>query len=170
MTYGDVKHTLVSNLDKEDRWLLTQLLAWSVVSVACPVMEMYEGDRFSFVILIGGYLLFPLSFVGLSLSLWSGVSTRRLSRTEAWWWLSVPYSLGFPVAFLVFRLTVFFHVVAPFLLVWFMTSLSSVVWLLVTIYRVIVSPTEKFTTTKKVMIGLAAFTLLISIVWTGSQR
>lgn len=98
-------------------------------------MEMYEGDPFSFFVLMGGYLLFPLSFIGLSLSLWAAVRTGKLDRTEAWWWLSVPYSLGFPTAFIAFRLTVFFHVVGPFVLVWFVTSVSSVVWMLVIMYR-----------------------------------
>jgi hypothetical protein len=120
--------------------------------------------------LTGGYLLFPLSFSALSLSLWNAVVVGRLSRTEAWWWLSVPYSLGLPLAFMAFRLTVVFHAIAPFLLVWFVTSLSSSVWILSTLFCVTVFRGEGFTVPKKVMFGLASFGLFISIVWLVSNK
>src|SRR6266699_3544332 len=119
-------------MDKEQKRLLTRLLAWCAVTVACPVIEAYQGDRFSFVILIGGYLLFPLSFFALSLSVWRAVGMSRLSRMEAWWWLSIPYSAAFPLAIVTFRLEeLVVHVLGLFLLVWFATSLSSAAWTLI---------------------------------------
>ena len=165
-----MNHTLALYKDKEHRQLLTRILASCVASIACPVMEMYEGDKFSFVILTGAYVLFPLSFFVLSLSLWIAVAAGQLSRTEAWGWLSVPYSLGFPLAFMAFRLTVVFHAIAPFLLVWFVTSLSSAVWILSTVFCVTVFRGEGVTVPKKVMFGLASFELFISIIWAVSNK
>jgi hypothetical protein len=156
---------LASNVDNEQKWLLRWLIACCIIIVVCPLMEMYDGDDFSFVILIGGYLLFPLSFTALFLSLWGAVRTGRLKKTEAWWWLSIPYSVGFPLTFVVLQLEVNFHVVGLFVLVWVLTSISSAVWILVAIGPAGVFPREEFTTTKKkLMIGLASLALVLAIV------
>jgi hypothetical protein len=154
-------------MDTDQKRVLTWLLAWCAATVASPVMELYRGDWFSFVILIGGFLLFPLSFVALTLSVWQFVRTGRLSRMEAWWWLSTPYSAALPLVIVSLRLrdVVNVHSFGPYLLVWLVTGLSSAGWTLVIVFRVSVFPSEKFTTTKKVMLAVALLVPLVVFVF-----
>src|SRR6266516_3493161 len=162
-------------MDKEQKRLVTWLLAWSV---ACPVIAMMMamdvgGALMSAILYIGGHLLLLLSFAVLSFSFWRAVVTGMLSRMEAWWWLSTPYSIAFPLVLMAFGLNGMFavHVLWLFLLGWFVTCPSSAAWALVTIFRVSVFPQEKFTATKKVMLGLATLVSLMVIdylVWSAT--
>jgi hypothetical protein len=145
-------------MDNETKRLLTQLLPWCAVTVAGPVMDLYQGNRFSFLILIGGFLLFPLSFVALAVYGWQGVRTGRLSRMEAWWWLSTPYSVALPLAVVALRLRkveINFHNFGLALVAWLVTGLSSATWTLVTILRKTGSHPPEFTATNKLMLVLA---------------
>lgn len=81
---------------------------------------------------------------------------------EAWWWLSVPYTIVFPCAVLVsgrsWYLAHFFSNL--FLLSW-ITSASSALWTLVDVSRFAVTRTVPLTKKTVVMLGLG----LVASLW-----
>src|SRR5438552_1209964 len=115
-------------MDKEQKRLVIWLLAWSV---ACPVIAMMVttamadvgGALMSIILYIGGHLLLLVSFAVLSFSVWRAVVTGMLSRMEAWWWLSTPYSIAFPLVLMAFGLNGMFvaHILTLFYLGGFVT-------------------------------------------------
>ncbi len=151
-------------MDKEQKRLAIWLLAWSV---ACPVIATMMamavgGTLMSIILYIGGHLLLLLSFAVLSFSVWGAVVTGMLSRMEAWWWLSTPYSIAFPLVLMAFGLNGMFvaHILTLFGLGWWVTVSSSAAWALVAVFRVSVYPREEFTATKKLMLALATLMFL----------
>src|SRR5439155_295514 len=137
-----------SNMDKEQKRLAIWLLAWSV---ACPVIGMMmatadvSGKLMSIILYIGGHLLLLLSFAVLFFSVWRAGVTGMLSRMEAWWWLSTPYSIAFLLVLMAFGLNAMFvaHVLGLFALGWWVTVSSSAAWALVAVFRVSVYPREE---------------------------
>jgi hypothetical protein len=86
-----------------------------------------------------------------------------MSKMDTWWWLSAPYSLIFPVFVLAFRLRESVgHAATLFLFVAFLAAVSSILWMLVTIYRV--SLPSKIGLTLRTKVKLV-FVLVIVILW-----
>jgi len=81
---------------------------------------------------------------------------------DTWWWLSVPYTVVFLLFVLLFRLEHYGHPLALFFLILFLTSISSIAWMLVTIRRLILSRNMRLARTQRVKIG---FVLLSVILW-----
>ena len=74
---------------------------------------------------------------------------------NAWWWLSVPYSVILPLFVLVFRLKDSIpHTLGLFIYLAFLTTFSSAVWMLKTIYQLTVSGNMSLTWRTKVKLGL----------------
>jgi hypothetical protein len=87
----------------------------------------------------------------------------RMAKIDVWWWLSVPYSVIFPLLVLVFRLEEGVgHAAALFVLVSFLTTLSSAIWMFVTIYKKTASRNEGLTWRQKVKLALV---LLAALLW-----
>ncbi len=85
-----------------------------------------------------------------------------MNKMDAWWWVSVPYSVIFPLFVIVFRLKESIgHAATLFVLVSFLTTLSSGVWTFVTISR-LTSHNTGLTWRKKVKLG---FVLLSAFLW-----
>ena len=97
---------------------------------------------------------------------WWGVSTTWITKMEAWWWLSVPYAAAFPIGLLVFRMWEFGHPLAPYFLLWFVTTASSAIWMLARLYQLVSSPSSKRGAKDTVMLGsvILVGTLLIVLI------
>jgi hypothetical protein len=89
---------------------------------------------------------------------------------NAWWWLSVPYSVTFPLLVLILRVKESVgHAAALFLVVSILTTLSSVVWAFVMV-RQLTTGREKLTLTKRVKLGFVLLTMLLwAILFTGPR-
>ncbi len=89
----------------------------------------------------------------------------EMSRMDIWWWLSIPYSVVFPLFVLVFRLQESIgHAATLFLLISFLTTFSSAVWMLVTIYQLATSPKSGLTWRTKIKLVLVLVAALLWIV------
>ena len=86
------------------------------------------------------FLLFVVSIVVLPIIIWHSVRTDNFSNMEGWWWLSVPYSLAFPCSVFAFRMQQFGHALELFLFVYMISLFCSFIWLMVVIYKLIISP------------------------------
>jgi hypothetical protein len=110
-------------------------------------------------------LSFTLSLVLLPLIVWRGVTTYGMDKMEAWWWLSIPYSVAFPLSMVVFRMQEFGHPLALFVLLYMIATVSSAMWMLASIYKLTTSQTNTLTLKKAIMLGLViiAGALLIAM-------
>jgi len=81
----------------------------------------------------------PLSFIALVALVVQGVRTRRIERMEAWWWLSAPYAAALPFSFIVFNLRTGEETIALFAIPACAGTVSSVGWMLTTLYRATIS-------------------------------
>jgi hypothetical protein len=81
-----------------------------------------------------------------------------MTKMNAWWWLSAPYSVMFPLFVLVFRLKKSIGHAATL----FLTTFSSVAWMLVTIYCFTNSRNMELTQASKVKLGSV---LLSALLW-----
>jgi hypothetical protein len=90
--------------------------------------------------------------------------TFRMTKMNVWWWLSVPYSVILPLFVLVFRLKDSIpHTLGLFIYLAFLTTFSSGVWMLVTIFQLTASRnTTSLTWSTKVKLG---FVLLSVLFW-----
>lgn len=87
----------------------------------------------------------------------------RMTRTDTWWWISVPYSVLFPLLILIFGLKESVgHSATLFLFVGFLVALSSLLWLLVTTYKLTLSSNDGSTWMTKTKV---VFALLAVILW-----
>jgi hypothetical protein len=62
----------------------------------------------------------------------SEIELKEKDKMDAWWWSSVPYTVVFLLLIVVFRLEAYGHPLALFIYVAFLTTASSIFWLLVT--------------------------------------
>jgi hypothetical protein len=81
---------------------------------------------------------------------------------DTWWWLSVPYTITFQIFILVFPLEEYSDLLGPLFLIAYLTGIISVVWMLVTIWPLIVSRNMQLAYKKKIKIG---FGLLSVVLW-----
>jgi hypothetical protein len=88
------------------------------------------------VVSLASSLIFLLSPVVLLGTVWWGVSFHRLEKMEAWWWLSAPFSMAFPISMATFQMWEFGHPLALFIVFFYICFLSS------TIYQLTVSKTS----------------------------
>jgi hypothetical protein len=105
-----------------------------------------------------------LAFVAF-IGIWRTAWAYRMEKMEAWWWLSVPYGVAFPLSVLFFRMKEFAgHALSLFLLIAFVNTLSLGMWALITIYRRVVSTNHQFTMKEKVMLAFAPAAAIIWVV------
>jgi hypothetical protein len=134
------------------------------LSLFLMLAELRPADSFKLqrsIILIVPFLIFLLSPVVLLVTVWWGISFRRLDKMEAWWWLSAPFSLAFPVSMGILHMWEFGHPLALLIICFFVAALSSVVWMLATIYQLTISKT---TTVNRKNMGMMAVVLLAGIL------
>src|SRR5437762_9118336 len=93
-------------MDADEKQPLKQLLVLSGGVAVCPVLfgASITYTHFSSVLAIlavlGSFPLAILSFVGIWWTAWF----YPMEKTDAWWWLSVPDSVDFPLSVLIFRM------------------------------------------------------------------
>ncbi len=148
------------------------LLSITGIFVASPFLVMASFSRYgnsfpvlSAIVLLVSLPLFVLSFVLLSMTAWWGVSFRGMTKMEAWWWLSAPYSIAFQFSVLVFARQEYGRALAPFFLVYMVDASSSAVWVLVTICQLAFSQTRLLTGNRKLMLAFAALATLPWAWW-----
>jgi len=114
------------------------------------------------VVLVASFLAFILLPVVLLGTLWWGVSSRRVEKMEAWWWLSAPFSVTFPTSMATFHMGEFGHALAPFIILFYIAFLSSTAWMLATTYQLTISRTTNLNSKNGAMmlvVVLAGFLL-----------
>lgn len=129
------------------------------ISLFLMLADLKPADSFKLqrsIILIVSFLIFLLSPVVLLVTVWWGVSFRRLDKMEAWWWLSAPFSLAFPVSMGILHMWEFGHPLALLIICFFVTALSSVVWMLATIYQLTISKTTTVNPKNAAMMAVVA--------------
>jgi hypothetical protein len=107
--------------------------------------------------------LFVLLLAFLIGTVWRGVAVHGMTKMDAWWWLSAPYSVGFPLCVLVFRLQEFGHPLAAFFFLCAITTLSLAAWTLTAVYQITISKARKVGRREIAMLAIAVLT---GIVWT----
>jgi len=157
-------------MDTDQKGLLIRLLLITGVFIACPfsmMAIMRYGNSFPWwlnaIVLVASLPLFPLSLVVLSWTAWRGVTIHGMAKMEAWWWISVPFSVAYPLSLLVFRTEAFGHVLAPFALVWMVAVVSSGIWALASVYRLVVARTTKFSTEQAAMLAMVVLVAVLLI-------
>jgi hypothetical protein len=110
--------------------------------------------------------LFVVTLALLPVMVVWGAGTQRVSKMEAWWWLSAPFAIGFQ-----FSLFINFANVqgaasglVPLNLLYFIGAVSSGVWALVTAYQM---KTRQLIQSEKVMLILA---VIAFIPWMNLHR
>jgi len=163
-------------MDKDHKRLLRQLLGINATIAACPIVLGESKACSELFPILGGFMLlvplplFVLSFGALMWTVRHGVVFYRMTKMEAWWWLSGPYSVALPLAIMVLQLQQSItHVLAPFLVVAFLTALSCAAWAFVTLYQVVASRSADLTVGRKVMLGLVLFAALLWLALLGGQ-
>ena len=157
-------------MDTDQKRLLIRLLLITGVFIACPfsmMAIMRYGNSFPWwlnaIVLVASLPLFPLSLVVLSWTAWRGVTIHGMAKMEAWWWISGPFSVAYPLSMLVFRTEEFGHVLAPFTFAWMVAFVSSGIWTLARIYRLVVARTTKFSTEQAAMLAMVVLVAVLLI-------
>ena len=147
-------------MDTDQKGLLIRLLLITGVFIACPfsVMAIVRyGNSFPWwlnaIVVVASLPLLPLSLVVLSWTAWRGVTIHGMAKMEAWWWISGPFSVAYPLSMLVFRTEEFGHVLAPFTFAWMVAFVSSGIWTLARIYQLVRSRTPRISTREAVMLA-----------------
>ena len=83
---------------------------------------------------------------------------------NTWWWLSVPYTVIFLLLVLLFGLEHYGHPLALFFLISFLTTFSSILWMLVTVRRQILTRSKGLARDQKVKIGFVVLSFVLWIV------
>jgi hypothetical protein len=115
-----------------------------------------------------GLAAFPAFFIAvfvLIYATWRRVKVHRITKMEALWWLSVPYSLVFAFYFRALRLERFtVHLLTPFVGVFLITVAAAVLWSAVAICRALFfgAIDLKHQNDK---VGLASLVLLPLVLW-----
>jgi len=116
--------------------------------------------------IVGG-ISFPLFVVTLALCpvtvVW-GTWRHRVTKTEAWWWLSVPFAIVFQCSLLIKFDTVQDGTLARLSLLYLIGALSSGVWAFVTAYEM---RNRQSIQNEKVMLVLA---VIAAIPWMFLNR
>ena len=108
-------------------------------------------------VLIASCLIFLLSPIVLLATVWRAVWLRDLDKMDGWWWLSAPFSLAFPLSMGILHMWEFGHPLALLVVFFFVTALSSVLWMLAMIWQLTVSKTS--TVNRKNMAMMAVVVL-----------
>ena len=155
-------------MEKGQNNLQVRLISTTGVFIAC-LFTMMAAFRYGnsssglgVILMITSLPIFVLSLMVLLGVAWRGVTVHGMDRMEAWWWLSTPYSVAFPLSMLVFQLQEFGHALALFVFFSIITTISSGMWMVATIYQVAASQGTSFTAKKKAMLALVA---LVGILW-----
>ena len=149
-------------------------LLWTVgviIAVQFLMLAAFKkGDSFpiltAIAILTSGPPFFLL-LVALLWAVWQEVRVNGLSKMDAWWWLSAPYSVTLPLSVLVFQMQEFGHALALQFFLCMITTLSSAAWLVATIYQL------KFAQRRTFGIKRAAMLLVVvseGFLWAAMMR
>jgi hypothetical protein len=110
-----------------------------VLSVGSAILCLnVAGLNLSFRLIVGSatLILLPLSFIALLVTVWKGVTVHGMAKMEAWWWLSAPYSAAVPLTALIFHVQEADELVQVLAMLALITTGSSILWLLVILFRI----------------------------------
>jgi hypothetical protein len=163
-----IGNLMASGMERDQKSLqkrlsvITGLLIASLFSMMAVIRYWDSLSGLNGIVYMASLALFILSPIVLLWTAWRGVSVYGMAKMEAWWWLSAPYSVAYPLSMLMFQLQEFGHELAPFVLLSMLTTVSSAIWMLVAIYQLAVSRARNFTAKKKAMLALV---VLAGILW-----
>jgi hypothetical protein len=150
--------------DQERLWMPLLLMTGVFIASLFLMLAVFRyGDSFPVIVMPASLPLFVLSLAFLVGTVWRGVLVHGITKIEAWWWLSAPYSFAFPLALLVFRLQEFGHPLALFYFLSAMTTLSLALWMLAKVYKLMISETRNCGLKDIAMLAVVALT---GILWT----
>ena len=126
-------------------------------------------EPMSDVLLLLLFVSFMLSLLLLPIVVWRAVRIYGMDKMEAWWWLSAPYSIVFPLSILLLSLQEFGHAIAPFWLLYFAALVPTALWLLTMLYKIATSHTSALSVTKAYMLGLVVLSgvLFLALLLNG---
>ena len=109
------------------------------------------------------FLSFAISLAVLPFAMRRAIRLSQLDKIEAWWWLSVPYSVGYSSSILALRMNEFGPALAPFVLLYMLTLVSTAAWLLVILYLQVVRRSDGFCIKKGIMLVLSLVSVILFI-------
>jgi hypothetical protein len=131
------------DMDTERRRFAVQVMVSTGVLVSLPFFTMAAsppGDSLALLrmaYMFASPLIVLVCVVVVAVRVRRGVRTYGMSRMEAWWWMSVPYSIAVPMAAQVFHNKntppdpwIFFPIFLGFA-----AALSSAIWMLAAMYE-----------------------------------
>lgn len=135
----------MSGASTDQTALLMRLLVINgvfILSVFSMVASLYL-DRLhgwpSVFLFFASLSIFSLSLIFLLATLFRGVAVHGMTKMDAWWWLSAPYSAVVPLSALVFHIKQPEEIFMVLALLAYVTTASSIVWLAATIYQLTIS-------------------------------
>lgn len=143
------------------------------VLIACPLALELESDVASpyvaGVVILGANPLFALSLIVLTFVAWRAVVVHHVPKMEAWWWLSVPYTVLFALCYRLFRWNCcVVHVYILFALVYMATLASTAAWTLAALYQLVVS--RQWTVWRSAMLVVALMLPVIVLTMWNTVR
>jgi hypothetical protein len=147
--------------------MLVWLISVQAFILACPlvVVAMLSRDTTPREALLAVIAIptFVLGFFALTYVAWRAVRVYEMPKTDAWWWLSAPYSVAFASYFKLLNLERFaVHALPVFTYVFVITVVSTAIWTVVALYQV--ASSRRLPLSRAVML---AFALVLALVlWT----
>src|SRR5260370_28074407 len=131
----NLKPTAMLLTDQEDRrsfWLAVAAI------ILLPWVRVLPISRLGPIVIVGLIFFILVPLVWLCALVWTfRVLLRTYGRQEGWWWISVPYSLLFPLVALMSggRIGLWFHLVSEPFLLYYATSIAATTWTLINAIR-----------------------------------
>jgi hypothetical protein len=111
--------------------------------------------------------LMPLSFIGLVAIVVQGARSHRIEKMQAWWWLSAPYAAALPLSLVLLNVREGNETVDLLIIPALVAMLSSIGWMLTTIYRLTIS---KNAVINEKTLAMLAVVLLGCASWVAAYR
>src|SRR6266511_4370381 len=83
--------------------VITGLFIASLFSMMAVIRYWDSFPGLNGIVYMASLALFAISPIVLLRAAWRGVTLHGMRKMDAWWWLSVPYSVAFPLFLLVFQ-------------------------------------------------------------------
>ena len=107
-------------------------------------------------------LMSILSFIMQIIMTCRYVRSNRMTKMEAWWWMSLPFSVAFPLSVLLLFKVEVGHAFAPFVLIWIVAIISTGIWTLAKVYQLLVFRTTR--TSRREMVELIIVVLAAGLL------
>ena len=135
-----------------------------IASITRDLMETWRGA-----VVLLSFALYVVTLVLLPVMVVWGAWKQRVTKTEAWWWLSGPFVIGFQFSlFIKFdNVAGLSHGLAPVFYLYFIGVVSSWAWALRSGYQ---AKTRQLIQNEKIMLVLAVIAALAALPWGNLHR